>query len=200
MAEVADSTRASRNRASRELFATRQREIGHVAAVDELTNQVADGFRDNANACKQIVKLMCEGESSDDDSLFGAPTRGGACRKRGFRSDAPFRITSEPSPGLFWVEFDDVDADGRVSEGLDLQDEASCGPTAVAQYRASLAGSVADNVHEFVGTSGPARAAPRLEGTLAPEEFPLSQDSLDHMVTVDGVTGILPGDSASNAS
>ena len=191
--EHAAAQRETQARASRAHFAKRRTKLGYCGAVDEQAREVANCIGTLAQEFKRRAQAMPDWETIDGGSPSEFLTGRRSWRRKGFRRDAPFRIMSEPSPGLYWVMFDEEDCDGKVCDGFDLKDEAACGHVAVEEYRASLAASFISGKHEGGQESschGPAGIHNR---PPVGEEFPVSQDSINHMIAVDGYTGALPG-------
>jgi hypothetical protein len=180
-------------RASRAQFAKRRTKLGHCGAVDELADEVANCFGSLAQEFNRRAEAMPDWDSIDGGSPSEFLTGRRSWRSKGFRRDAPFRIMSEPSPGLFWVMFHEEDCDGKVSDGFDAQDEAACGHDAVEEHRASLAASLASGKHEGGQASSCHGPSGFQNSPPVGEEFPVSQEPINHMIAVDGFTGALPG-------
>lgn len=191
--EHAAAQRETEERACRAQFELRRKVVGYEAAVDEQAVETAKQWGSLAALYKQQSENMPDFDTIDGGSLEAALAERKSMRRQGFRCDLPFRIDSEPSTGMFWVMFDEEDCDGNVSKGYDLQDEVACGHVKVAEFRASLAASMVLGKQEATSPSFSNGPTQSLLCETVVDEYPVSQDSINQMIAVDGHTGSSPG-------
>jgi hypothetical protein len=172
-------------------FEKRREQVGFFKAQDESVLRVANGWGSLANAYRDIVRSMDEGDSGDVRLITGGVRKN---RRPPFDPNLPCRIEVEVSEDMFAVVYRAEAADGKHVEGRDIQHADNLSSDSIAAHRASMArgyacGGVTNDDVISVDSSGadasPVNAAPTIDG------FPVSPHSFEALMSTVVGTGVV---------